>query len=115
MEELVRQEAANGAANHFQAILVDDAVDTDESCRQSIGFFQERNEVGNAAVDAVNEEDVERYEPDILVLNSLQGSLPGFLVGTEFFAVRPSDRLCFVRFQQEIHDDADNTGDNGIE
>ena len=64
----------------IQAVLVDDAVYADESCRKGIGFIQEGDKVRNTAIYAVDQEDIARYEPDIFVFQSLYGALPCLLI-----------------------------------
>lgn len=66
MKDFVGDQTADRTADHFQAVLVNDAVYADQRCRKGIGFIQEGDKVRNTAIYAVDQEDIARYEPDIL-------------------------------------------------
>ena len=74
---LIGHEAADGAAHHFQAVLVDDAVGTHRGGGQQVDVVQEGDEVGQAAVDAVDHEAVQSNGPDVHALEGLHHAAEG--------------------------------------
>ncbi len=67
VENLIRDKAAHRASQHFQAVLVDDSIDSHQRCRKGISFLQEGDKIGQSAVYTVHKEYIKGYQPDVFV------------------------------------------------
>ena len=67
----IRHKTADRSADHFQSILIDDAVHADCGSRQHVDLIQKWNKVSQSAVNAVYNETVQSNSPDIDIFQCL--------------------------------------------
>ena len=110
---LIRHKAANGAADHFQSVLVEDPIHTYCSSRKHINLVQERNKICKSAINTVYRKTIQRNSPNINTLDSLHHAAKSCLCLIDFLA--GFVHTFFIIGNKNQAEDSGSSGDSGQE